>query len=268
MDDSYGLAELHEQLLIIMDDIDRVCREHGIKYTLSDGTLLGAVREKGFIPSDDDMDMRMLRSEFERFKPIYEKEKRAEFVIGHPCNLATYAVINPTYEIKGMVKKEGAIINPWISIFPMDYVPRNKTRSKLKATKMRILTGMLGKPPQYPYFTEKVRRRWDMTDFLGRVVGRERAWKCFESSCGTPGDEDTGYCSNYTVNTKWIYVRYPSRFFASVSDIPFEDRTYMGSIYADEFLTMEYGNYMVPVKMGDHIQRGQEDKPSGEEGDQ
>ena len=255
MDNSYGLAELHEQLLVIMDDIDRVCRAHGIKYTLSDGTLLGAVREKGFIPWDDDMDMRMLRSEFERFKPIYNREKRKDFVIGNPCNLATYAVINPNYEIPGMVKAAGAITNPWISIFPMDYVSRNKFISAIKATKMRLLSGMLGKPPQYPYFSEKVRKRWDITDFLGKAVGYKRAEKWFESSCKKSNNEDTGLCSNYTVNTKWIYVRYPSKFFTSVQDMQFEDRVYLGSTFSDEFLTMEYGDYMTPVKMRAHIER-------------
>lgn len=257
MDNSYGLAELHEQLLIIMDDIDRVCRAYNIKYTLSDGTLLGAVREKGFISWDDDMDMRMIRSEFERFKEIYIKEKNKDFIIGHPCNLATFAVINPTYEIPGMMKKGEAIINPWISIFPMDFVPKNKILSAIKATKMRILTGMMGKPPQYPYFSPEVRRRWDITLFFGRIIGYKRAKKWFESSCNSSNRIDTGFCSNYTVNTKWIYKRYPSRFFTMVEDIPFEDRIYLGSAYADEFLTMEYGNYMVPVKMHNHMEREQ-----------
>jgi len=104
MDNSYGLADLHEQLLIIMDDIDRVCRAHDIKYTIADGTLLGAIRHKGFIPWDDDMDVRMVRSEFEKFRKIYEKEKREDFIIGHPCNLAAYSVINPNYDIPGLIQ--------------------------------------------------------------------------------------------------------------------------------------------------------------------
>lgn len=97
MDNSYGLAELHEQLLLIMDDIDRVCRAHGIEYTLCGGSLIGAVRHRGFIPWDDDMDVRMTRSDFENFKKIYETEKANGLIIGHPCNLATYSIINTNY---------------------------------------------------------------------------------------------------------------------------------------------------------------------------
>ena len=248
MDNSYGLAELHEQLLIIMDDIDRVCRKHNIQYSLSDGTLLGAIRHKGFIPWDDDMDVRMIRSEFEKFKKVYEKEKRPEFIIGHPCNLATYSVINPTYDIPGMVQKEGTIINPWVSIFPMDNVPKNETLSKMKATKMRLLSGMMGKPPQYANFTDKARRMWDITSFLGKIVGYQRSKRWFEKACITENDNNTGYLSSYTVNSKWIYRRFPQHLFSEVKDIPFEDKNYKGLLYYDEYLTMMYGDYMTPIK--------------------
>lgn len=247
MDNSYGLAELHEQLLLIMDDIDRVCRAHDIKYTLSDGSLLGAIRHKGFIPWDDDMDVRMVRSEFEKFKEVYAKEKKEDFVIGHPCNLATYSVINPNYDIPGMEKRGYAIINPWISIFPMDIAPQNAIVSKVKATKMRVLSGMMGKPPQYSIFSYKAKRLWDITSFFGGLTGRERVNEWFYNSCTSLNENETGYYSSYTSNSKWIYVRYPSEIFKDIMDIEFEDRTYMGIARYDAYLTLVYGNYMIPV---------------------
>lgn len=248
MDNSYGLAELHEQLLIIMDDIDRVCRKHNIKYTLSDGTLLGAVRHKGFIPWDDDMDVRMVRDEFEKFKLVYEKEKNKDFIIGHPCNLATYSVINPTYDIPGMVQKEGTIINPWVSIFPMDNAPKNKLLSYLKATKMRLLSGMMGKPPQYANFSKQARRRWDITSFLGSVIGYKRVNKWFIKTCISNNKKSTGVYSSYTINSKGVHRRYPQCFFLEVKDFVFEDRVFKGLIMYDEYLTMAYGkDYMIPI---------------------
>ena len=51
--------------LEIMDEIDRVCNEHGVQYFLGYGTLLGAVRHGGFIPWDDDMDIVMMRDQYE-----------------------------------------------------------------------------------------------------------------------------------------------------------------------------------------------------------
>lgn len=52
-----NLLSLQQVLLMIMDDIDHVCRQHNLKYMLGGGTALGAVRHSGFIPWDDDIDI-------------------------------------------------------------------------------------------------------------------------------------------------------------------------------------------------------------------
>lgn len=61
------VADVHHVLLEMMKDIDRVCQKHNIPYWLSGGSALGAVRHKGFIPWDDDMDIAMMREDYERF---------------------------------------------------------------------------------------------------------------------------------------------------------------------------------------------------------
>lgn len=58
----------HQALLLeMLKDFDAVCRKHGIRYQLFAGTALGAVRHHGFIPWDDDLDVILMRSEYDRF---------------------------------------------------------------------------------------------------------------------------------------------------------------------------------------------------------
>ena len=64
---SYDIERHHQCSLNILIVVDRICREHNIPYFLTNGTLLGAVRHKGFIPWDDDMDIAMLRPDYEAF---------------------------------------------------------------------------------------------------------------------------------------------------------------------------------------------------------
>ncbi len=68
------VRELQLELLEMMKDIDAICKKHNITYFLSSGSCLGAVRHKGFIPWDDDMDIAMSRDEFKKFIKALDKD--------------------------------------------------------------------------------------------------------------------------------------------------------------------------------------------------
>ena len=57
------LKKLHELLVMLSEEVKRICNDNGIKYSLTGGSMIGAVRHKGFIPWDDDMDIAMLRED-------------------------------------------------------------------------------------------------------------------------------------------------------------------------------------------------------------
>ena len=68
-----ALKELHEEMLILLKWFHKFCMAHDIKYSLHGGTLLGAVREQGFIPWDDDVDVSLMREEYERLMSFFNR---------------------------------------------------------------------------------------------------------------------------------------------------------------------------------------------------
>ena len=75
------LRKLQLTELDILLEIDRICKKHDIRYFLDAGTLLGAVRHKGFIPWDDDIDILMPLSEYKRFCRAAKKEMREPYFL-------------------------------------------------------------------------------------------------------------------------------------------------------------------------------------------
>ncbi len=65
-----SLDEIKSIELDMLVNFDRICRKNGIKYSITYGTLLGAIRHKGFIPWDDDIDVMMSRDEYEKFLKV------------------------------------------------------------------------------------------------------------------------------------------------------------------------------------------------------
>lgn len=74
MTNEYGNELLHKVLLSAMKDIDKICRENGLKYYLHAGTLLGALNHKGFIPWDDDVDISLKREDYNTLLHILQEQ--------------------------------------------------------------------------------------------------------------------------------------------------------------------------------------------------
>lgn len=132
------LKGLQQCFLSMLKDFDRVCTQYGLCYMAAGGTALGAVRHKGFIPWDDDVDVLMPRRDLERFVEIFEEAMGDEYEMTSP---------NSKYDLESMISaiyKKNTLKASFeryntsfpkgihIDIFPIEAVPMNPVMRKWK----------------------------------------------------------------------------------------------------------------------------------------
>lgn len=133
--------EIKSVELEILKYVADFCEKHGINYILSDGTLIGAVRHNGFIPWDDDIDISMLRSDYERFIELWCRERHGKFELLCERNgnyISNYAkVVNSeTLCFEGNMKKMSR--SCWVDVFPLDFVPDSENEIAPHFEKMKV----------------------------------------------------------------------------------------------------------------------------------
>lgn len=138
------LVELQTESLNILKNVHRFCVEHNIIYTVSYGTMIGAVRHKGFIPWDDDIDLFMPRPDYDRFCNTYSndryvlinKTKRSDCLIAYSrvCDTTRTCTKSQLPWIRSQ-KNMGV----WIDIFPLDAVSDDSVSFKNTYTELRRL---------------------------------------------------------------------------------------------------------------------------------
>lgn len=184
---NYDLKHLQKVQLSILKDVDRFCKENGIVYYMTMGTLLGSVRHGGFIPWDDDIDIDLLRDDYEKFIELFPKWSEKYFLQNYKTDKNYFNVNYSKVRLKGteVVEKGTELIEQekgiCIDVFPVDVVPKNEknrlsqrkkicfysklamAKSGYKSPKNSILKNLcigilsfLLKPVPLKYFGEKV----------------------------------------------------------------------------------------------------------------
>ena len=226
----------------ILDDVHRFCEAHGIRYSLSSGTLIGAVRHKGYIPWDDDIDIYMMRGDYERFLREYHDERGLYRVLDPKKERHYYYTFAKVVDLRTkMVEKEteGYEIGVYIDVFPVDYVTENLQERE------RIF--------QLKHLLYKIRRC--KISQSNPLHSRLAYWcyRCLPVSVATLNRwierliilrEPTATLCHMTEAGPSIRGCFPAADMERMIDMPFEDRTYKVMAGYDDHLRCTYGDYM------------------------
>jgi len=244
------LKQLQQIQTGILEEFDRVCRKHDIKYVLASGTLIGAVRYKAFIPWDDDVDVEMLRSDYEKFKNISKQELSGNFFFqdhttdkGYPW---LYGKLRQNGTLAVRLGQEHFKMHHGvcIDIFPRDGVPNGKTAHSLHKKITKIIRKILyARQARVSAETKTARFGWSLVCIIPKTIAYVTAGllrklnptdKRNKVRCiGYHGTfEDAGY------NKEW---------FTDLTEMEFEGKQYLVPADWNGYLTHIYGeDYMTP----------------------
>ena len=246
MERKLTLQDAKKISLDILININEFCKANGIKYSLGFGTMLGAVRHKGFIPWDDDIDILMMREDYEKFLSEY---KCSEYeVIDHKREkkyILPYAKV---------IDKRTILYNSWmpnlkigvgVDIFPIDYVGKDIEEAK-KIYKRKSLWGKL-------FLLKVLDFRWRgivKSSFL--LISKllllpiSKSFLCNKLMAfanNNPKGKDGIWG---VVVTQGSFTRYAFHYqiYNDITNITFEGHQFECISNTDEYLSMIYGDYM------------------------
>lgn len=247
-EDSYGLKNLQNVILNIAQYIDKLCSTYGINYRLMGGSALGAKRHGGFIPWDDDLDIFMTPSEYEKFREVFiqhgDKEKYALQELGASNGRLITAKIrlNNSYYEEEMVKGWKIHHGVYVDIFILHTCPDNYwcQRWQYFWAKYLIVKGLANKPYNrrggvaalIVKFAKVLPKRF-LLDFGLRQIYR---WR----------DQKTEYFCNFLGKALFKNGKYLYSDFAKSKRVPFETIELNVAAGLENFLSARFGDYMKP----------------------
>lgn len=230
----------------ILDAVVRFCEENNISYWLDAGTLLGAVRHKGYIPWDDDIDVGMLRPDYDRFIATFNlsnERYKAYSYENNPDFLFVSTKVLDTETLLYEPDKDGLKLCINIDVFAYDNAPaddkllKRQYRVRDFYRKLHIGRAIKSRPNgswlRRTAITAARKIIW--------VIPKDFCLKQQLKNAKKYSSVDTGYIGDFT---SFSIVKCRKEAFASFVDVEFEGKYYKAPVGYDEWLSELYGDYM------------------------
>lgn len=236
----------------IMEFVDSFCRKNNIKYFIAFGTLIGAIRHKGMIPWDDDIDIVMPREEYNRFIHLMQEQKGKTryqvncFETDPQFYLPWARVCNNTTILLNRPHRKENDLGVWIDVFPLDNAPKIEERELWYKEYLRKRAKMnFTIPTSYENFSLK--QQFFTTEFFRRVYYGVRNFnkyrKDFEAWAIKYNEVES---DEYMVPGTMYKMRlvFPKNLFDESVEVEFDGLKLIAPAEYDKFLRIVYGDYM------------------------
>jgi len=243
------LQDLQKIELEILIKFDLFCKENSLKYSLAAGTMIGAVRHHGFIPWDDDIDIFMMRDEYDKFYDLINQGKQIDSKISiiNPCSEKNFypflKIVRTDTILYEKLRKKKDAIGVWIDIFPIDSCGNtyeqayNNNLEMQKYARKLVMYHLIYPNNSFVHVIKNIYVK------LINIFGRKQLKNIIHYFQTYKGFEGNSYMGTLI----WACCDrdfYPRNFFDEYATIPFENKEFMIFKKYDEILTRRYGNYM------------------------
>ena len=246
------VKEMRKIQMDILLFIHQFCIDNGIQYSLAWGTMLGAIRHKGYIPWDDDIDIMMTRPEYDRFCKLFHDDRSIYKLYDvHTDKKWIYPFAKISDERTIRVEKNALDeIGLNIDVFPIDYYADSYEDAMIALKRMKFWKKI---------YVAKILRSYTGMSLLKNIVYHLYKIPCSliplkyvlkkfdEISCVTAKNK-TAYCG-FLVEADGTTIL-KSKLFDNFTDYQFENYVFKGIEDYDYYLKATYGDYMTPPPMG------------------
>lgn len=255
MKEELDLKTIKERSLEILKFIDKTCKELNLRYYLAAGTLLGAVRHRGFIPWDDDIDIMMPRDDYEKLIHSFPKNDNFAFLNVHNTNniYCPYGKIIDKCTIKiEPLRAKYLTVGVDVDVFPLDNYPNDYEEAALWCDEIKKIQrkkdSLLEPYGRGRNFVRTIMRNLivfynHIIDELG-IVSVKRYVVQLDILSKRYNSVATDYCGIAAIAAYGVNKRNRKEVFADSVDVEFEGYTFPAPSGYDEYLRDYYGDYM------------------------